>query len=160
MKSNKFTIVVICFNRPKSLKRLLKSLNRIKTYGDEITLYISVDNAKKFDINNEEVKKIAKSFEWKYGNKVIDIKDKNLGLKNHVIECGNLTNKFDNLIVLEDDLLVSPLIYEYSKQVVDFYDNDERIAGYGLYKYPKNQYANRIFEPLNDGSDVFFMQNA
>lgn len=155
----KFAFVIVCYNRPNSLRRLLDSLNKIVLPKENITLYISVDNAKTYDENNEHVKIIAEQFKWKYGDKIVDIKKCNLGLKQHVFECGNLTNRFDNVIVLEDDLVVSPLIYEYAKSVTDFYKEDERIAGFGLYTYPKNQYSNKLFVPLNDGTDVFFMQN-
>ena len=156
---NKYAIVVVCYNRPNSLQRLLDSLNRIIPPSEKLTLYLSIDNAKYKDTNNEKVKEIANKFYWKFGNKIVDIKEKNLGLKEHVLQCGNLTSKFENIIVLEDDLLVSPLIFEYSKQVIKYYEKDEKIAGFGLYLYPKNQYSNKLFLPLNDGSNVFFMQN-
>lgn len=157
---DEFAIVIICYNRPKSLIRLLNSLSNIKVNNEEVTLYISIDNAKSLNEDNEKVKLIANNYTWNFGKKIVDIKKDNLGLKNHVIECGKLTDKYMNIIVLEDDLLVSPVIFEYAKQVVKFYNNEDNIAGYGLYSYPKNQYSNRLFVPLNDGTDVYFMQNA
>lgn len=153
------TIVVIAYNRTNSLKRLLESLNMIRS-NDSIRLYISIDRAKEDDINNQNVLKIAKDFNWKFGEKIVDFKEENLGLRKHVLQCGNLTKKYKNLIVLEDDIVVSPLMYIYAKQVLHFYKNKEEIAGFGLYKFERNQYVNEPFYPINDGSDVFFAQVA
>ena len=157
--SENLTIIVIAFNRPKSLKRLLSSLNKIKS-NDKIRLHISIDRAKNEDENNKEVFKVAQDFNWKFGEKIVNLQNENLGLRKHVIKCGNLTEKYENIIMLEDDLVVSPLIYIYAKQALLFYSKAEEIAGFGLYKFERNQYVNEPFYPLNDGSDVFFAQVA
>ena len=39
---------------------------------------VKIDNAKYKDTNNEKVKEIANKFYWKFGNKIVDIKEKNL----------------------------------------------------------------------------------
>lgn len=155
-----FTIVAIAFNRPDSLKRLLESLKKVDWEDDNIRLYISIDRDKKESIGYKETIKVAKEFSWEYGEKVVDCKKENLGLKNHILQCGNLTNKYENLIVLEDDILVSPLMYSYAKQVVEYYKDDDNIAGFGLYSFQRNPMNNLPFIPLNEGTDVYFMQYA
>lgn len=84
----------------------------------------------------------------------------NLGLKRHVLKCGNLTQIYDNIIVLEDDLIVSPLLYTYAKQVLHYYKDREEIAGFGLYSFQRNPTSNMPFYPINDGTDVYFLQYA
>lgn len=81
-----------------------------------------------------------------------------MGLRNHVIQCGDLTDNLDSLIILEDDLFVSPNFYHFSVQALNFYCNDSRIAGISLYSYRLNENIYLPFLPLNDGYDVFFMQ--
>ena len=158
---NKIAIVVVAYDRVNSLKRLLESLKNIKVpKEEEITLYISIDRDKNNGEKNKEVFNYAKEFKWEFGNKIVDWKQKNMGLRSHILECGNLTETYENIIVLEDDIVVSPLIYMYASQVIDFYKNDNNIAGFALYRSQRNQYCNMPFYPINNGSDVYFMQYA
>jgi hypothetical protein len=62
--------------------------------------------------------------------------------------------------MLEDDLYLSPCFYKYAIQALDFYRNDEKIAGISLYSQKYNETARKPFEPVNDGNDVYFMQLA
>lgn len=148
-------IVVCAYNRSKPLMRLLKSLANA-TYSDlEITLIISIDNS-----DNKDVLGIANAFVWAHGEKEIIIHDRHLGLKEHVLRCGDLTSRFDSLIMLEDDLLVSPFFYEYAKQVVHYYEKEEPVAGISLYNYQVAESCFYPFQAIDDGSDVYFMQVA
>ena len=154
-------IVVVAFNRDKSLKRLLNSLNALNvSKDDEVPLYISIDRAKEENLENKSVLKIANEFKWKFGEKVVDYKAENMGLRKHILECGKLTNKYENIIVLEDDIVVSPLMYKYAKQVIDYYKGEEKIAGFGVYSFQRNPVNNLPFYPINNGDDVYFMQYA
>lgn len=158
---NDIAIVVVAFNRDKSLKRLLNSLNALNvSKDDEVPLYISIDRAKEENLENKSVLKIANEFKWKFGEKVVDYKAENMGLRKHILECGKLTNKYENIIVLEDDIVVSPLMYKYAKQVIDYYKGEEKIAGFGVYSFQRNPVNNLPFYPINNGNDVYFMQYA
>ncbi len=157
---NSITIVVVTYNRANSLNRLLNSLNNVNYLDDKVNLYISIDKEKENTDKHKEVVKIAQEFKWKYGEKILNIEETNLGLKEHILKCGNLTNIYENVIVLEDDIVVSPMMYIYAKQVLEFYKNDTKIAGFGLYSFPKNPGNNLPFFPLNNGTDIYFMQFA
>ena len=159
-KIKEFTVVVIAFNRPNSLQRLLNSLDKVDWENDNVRLYISIDKEEAESENYKKTIQIAQSFLWNHGEKIVDCKKENLGLKQHVLQCGNLTNQYENLIVLEDDIVVSPIVYIYAKQVVNFYEGDENIAGFGLYSFQRNPANNLPFVPLNEGTDVYFMQYA
>lgn len=56
-------IIVVAYNRPESLKRLLYSLS-ISKISTEAKLIISID---KNDIGDQTVKNIALAFNWTYG---------------------------------------------------------------------------------------------
>ena len=101
---NSITIVVVTYNRANSLDRLLNSLNNVNYLDDKVNLYISID--KENTDKHKEVVKIAQEFKWKYGEKILNIEETNLGLKEHILKCGNLTNIYENVIVLEDDIVV------------------------------------------------------
>ncbi len=145
-------IVVVAYNRPHSLSRILHSLNSA-TYPQAAELIISVD---KSDV--PEVLEVAQAFDWKHGKKQIIVHPKNLGLRNHVLACGNLSSNYDAIILLEDDLFVSPGFYSYTLHAVDFYLKDPKISGISLYAHSYNETAHKPFIPVSDNSDVFFMQ--
>ena len=148
-------IVVIAYNRERSLRRLLKSLAEANYPSENITLHISIDASK-----NPIVKEVADSFEWKHGEKVIDLKTENIGLLKHILECGQLTDKYESIVVLEDDLVVAPDFYNYTVQANDFYAQDEKIAGVSLYSYSSEENNFYPFEPIQDNPDVHFIQVA
>lgn len=150
-----FSIVIVAFNRPNSLKTLLKSLNKMYC-SENIRLIISID----YSVDNDEVKKIADEFKWIHGEKLIIKHIENLGLKKHVLFCGDLTQKYGNLCVLEDDLIVSPNLVDYCSQVLDSYSLNSDIAGFSLYTHRKNIENVLPFYPLKSENDVFLLQYA
>ncbi len=152
---SKPAIVVIAYNRMKPFKRLLKSLSNAHFPLDNITLHISIDSS-----DNPSVQETADDFEWKNGDKVVDVKTENRGLLKHVLECGQLTDKYSSIIVLEDDLVVAPGFYQYVLHASEFYSKDDQIAGISLFSYPVEENNFYPFQPIQDDSDVHFIQVA
>lgn len=152
---SKLAIVIIAYNREKSLQRLLNSLARASYPSEQITLHISIDAS-----DNSKVKELADRFEWEFGEKIVDLKSENLGLLKHVLSCGELTNDYESIIVLEDDLVVAPGFYQYAEKANEFYSADEKIAGVSLFTYPVEENNFYPFQPIQDDSDVHFIQVA
>lgn len=150
----RFGIVVIGYNRVDSIQRLMKSLFAAN-YSEDVDLIISIDNS-----GTDDVERYAKSIVWPHGKKIIKTFPERLGLKRHVLTCGNYINEFgfEALIVLEDDLFVAPDFFNFSKQCVDKYESSGEIAGISLYSHSWNVNADRPFIPIYKGFDVFFMQ--
>lgn len=149
------SILVIAYNRVNTLDRLLKSLDSAKYPNKPINLIISIDNSGTNDVLN-----FSQKFEWKYGNKIIIHHEIRLGLKKHIMLCGNLTKEYGNLIVLEDDIFVAPDYYYYSLEMLKHMENDDRIAGASLYSFPYNLETLEEFVPLKNSSDNYYMQYA
>lgn len=149
---NKEKIAIVCvgYNRIKSMTRLLTSLLSAKYPTDDIPLVISIDCS-----GDETLYEYVRNFNWPYGQKYVNIQKERLGLKNHIYQCGDLTQYFKAIILLEDDLFVSPYFYDYSQQVVDKYGEVEDIAEISLYRNDSNGYAGFPFSPLQNGVDVF-----
>lgn len=145
-------IVIAAYNRDYTLSRLLFSLAKAR-YTDPVTLIISIDGG-----GPESVKTVARDFEWKFGPKEIIEHPENLGLRRHILSCGDLSSQYDGIILLEDDLYVSPWFYKYTVAALDVYKVCKEICGVSLYSYQYNETALFPFKPLNDGSDVYFMQ--
>ena len=152
---DKIGIVIIAYNRIKSLNRLLISLNNVVYHGDEVDLIISIDCS-----GNEEVFNEAFRFEWLFGEKKIIRHEKRLGLKKHVLSCGKFTDHYKGICILEDDIFVSPAFYTFTKQAIDYYIYDDNVAGISLYTHLFNYCIDRPFQAVEDGNDVFFMQQA
>ncbi|WP_221391330.1 glycosyltransferase family A protein [Dyadobacter sp. NIV53] len=151
-------IAVVTYNRPVSLKRLLSSLERAQYPVNGIELIISIDYQD--SDSHQEVVEIANAFEWKHGNKTVIPHVANLGLRKHVLLCGNMSATYGSLIMLEDDVFVSPQFYNYSLQMLTAYGNEDYIAGISLYKHEWNVNSARPFIASNNGFDIFFMQFA
>lgn len=153
MQAN-IAIIVVGFNRPFALNRQLASIqNADYSNYQNIPLIISIDYS-----GNDSCVALANSFEWKHGDKKIIAHTKNLGLKKHILQCGNLSLQYDAVIALEDDLFVSPAFYDYAQQAYQFYKNEKQVAGIALYSYRFNEVAYCPFEPIADGFDNYFMQ--
>lgn len=149
-----FAIVITAYNRAKALESLLKSLNRVNTIGESIELIISVDNK-----GTKEVIDVAESFQWKLGNKQIIVHQEKLGLVKHFIWAGDQTEKYENVLFLEDDLLVSPDVLNYTTQLIKFYENDSEVAAASLYNPILNESTGTKFYQVEDGKDVYFFQH-
>lgn len=149
-------IVVVTYSRIDSLKRLLSSLSGAKyPEGTRIPLVISIDGGSE---NNNEISNAATEYVWEHGEKEIINHRENLGLRKHIISCGDLSSRYGAVIVLEDDCYVSRNFYNYTVQSVAFFGKDESIASIALYSNRINENVLLPFEPLYDGHDNYFMQ--
>lgn len=161
MKTTGFplTIVVIAFDRTHTLTRLFRSL-RLARYpeGQGTPLVISIDHS-----DTEEVGRLAEEFVWPFGPKQIIRHKTWLGLREHVLRCGDLASTHGAIVVLEDDVTVAPGFYAYARQALEFYGADDCIAGVSLYNYQlhphayaRKRHCDLRFDPLHDGFDNWF----
>ena len=149
-------IIVIAYNRAASLMRLLTSLDRAVYPKDKkVPLLISIDKG-----DNDDVIEAAEGFNWRFGRKTVIKHNENLGLKAHVLECGEYVNSFDEIIVLEDDLYVAPSFYKYARKALEFTADDERTGGVSLYSHRLNVHVREPFEAIDDGYDNWYFQFA
>lgn len=148
-------IVISAFDRPRSLERLLGHLSKGIFSSPDIPLVISIDGG-----GDDEVLKLATEFEWSHGAKEVIHHSTNLGLKEHIISCGDLTSRFGQVIVLEDDLGISPFFYEFALKSIATYADSEEVAGISLYAYKVSENGFDDFLPIDDGKDVYLMQIA
>lgn len=147
-------IVVVGYNRPESIKRLLQSICNAYYPEKQITLIVSLDYSEKTD----EIEKIINGFSWNNGKLIIRKFSQKQGLKEHVLSCGDFVNEYEAVIVLEDDLVVSPDYYNYATQMLNFYADYDEICGVSLYRHSWNGYGNYEFLPQKNNFDVFMGQ--
>lgn len=149
-------MVVVAYNRPASLQRLLGSLAVLQGATD-VPLVISIDAGGE---HFAQVLAVAEQFKWTFGEKRIIVRERPLGLKAHIFTCGDLVNEYGSIILLEDDLFVSPMAYRYVADALNFYAADPRIAGISLNALWFHGITHEPFTPYLDDDDVFFMQIA
>lgn len=149
-------IVVVAYNRPHALLRLLNSLATVQG-ADNVPLVISIDQG---GAQFEPVLAVARQFAWPFGEKQIRAQERPLGLVDHVFACGDLVDEFGAIILLEDDLVVSPMMYRYATRALAFYADEPRIAGISLNALWFHGITHEPFMPYLDDGDVFFMQVA
>ena len=153
----KFGVILVGYNRPKSLRRLIDSLLKAYYVPDiVIDLIISIDYSEK----QEEVFDVIKNIKWDYGLTHNITHDKHLGLREHILQCGDLSEQYDAIIMLEEDIIVSPYYFKYALQATLFYQNDSNIAGISLYKHEIVGGVQLPFIPQCNGFDAYLLQYA
>lgn len=155
MKS--FVIVIVCYNRLPGVIRLLKALETAD-YDNrkDIHLIFSIDYS-----GNSEIEMFAQNYIWPHGEKTIRAFTERQGLKKHILQCGDYTDCYDIVTILEDDIFVSDSFYHYAYQASEFYWDEDNIAGISLYCFQKN-WLNWLyrFEPQCKSYDTFFLKVA
>lgn len=151
---SKVAIVAVGYNRLHSMQRLLNSIQNAVYTQENIPLVISIDAS-----GDEELYSYVRSFEWNHGEKIVNIETNRLGLVSHIFQCCSLTKYFKAVIILEDDLYVSPYFYDYVTVAVDKYGDSDRIAGISLYTPQSYGYGRLPFIPLRDSSSTFLYQD-
>ena len=150
-----YAIVSVGYNRLKSQRRMLESV-KCADYSnyENVPLVISIDCS-----GDEELYDFARNFEWPHGDKYVIIREKRMGLKEHILACGDLTKYFKGVILLEDDLYVAKDFYNYTVQMDNAYGDCEKIASIALYSNEMNGFCWLPLVRLRNESDVFADQS-
>lgn len=150
-----YAIVSVGYNRLKSQRRLLESVKKADyTTYTNVPLVISIDCS-----GDEKLYACAREFEWPYGDKYVIIREKRMGLKEHILACGDLTQYFKGIILLEDDLYVAKDFYNYTVQMDSAYGDCEKVASIALYSNEMNGFCWLPLNRLKTESDVFADQS-
>ena len=140
-------IVLFVYNR---LDHTIETINALKNnyLAEKSILYIYSDAPKKKkDI--ESVSAVRNYINKTIGFKktVIIERKNNWGLANSIIDgVTTIVNKYDKIIVLEDDLVTSPYFLNFMNEGLDIYSEDEDVASLHGYLYPlKNSIPSSFF---------------
>ncbi|MGI8584331.1 MAG: glycosyltransferase family A protein [Chitinophagaceae bacterium] len=148
-------IVLFVYNRPTHTQQTLEALAK-NDLADKSILYVYCDGAKEGsdDKGKEKIKstrEVVKSRQWCKEVIVIE-QDKNNGLANSIISgVTDIVNKHGSIIVLEDDIIVSPYFLKYMNDGLRVYKDEQKVICIHSYNYPIN--ASRLPE-------TFFMRGA
>ncbi|XP_062616938.1 uncharacterized protein LOC134278657 [Saccostrea cucullata] len=128
-----FRIIVVVFNRPHSLKRLLNSLNEAEYFEDKVILDVWIDRSKKDGSIHDGTFSTARKFKFKHGEYRVHNHTKHVGIYGQWIGTWNPALDSEEIaVILEDDLTVSKHFYRWLKNVHQKYDSMDNLAGYAL----------------------------
>jgi len=146
-------IVLFVYNRLWHTKKTIEALKR-NELAKESELFIYSDGPK-YKQNSTTVFEVRSYLHEINGFKKITIieRNKNFGLAKSIIDgVSHTINQFGRVIVLEDDLVTSPIFLRYMNDALDLYkDNTEVVSIHG-YQYP--------LEDISYLSDTFFIKGA
>jgi hypothetical protein len=148
-------VVMVGYNRPVSIKRLCDSILTAKC-NFSVDIVLSVDKSEK----QEEVLKAVESIQWDHGRVILKKQKNRLGLREHIFACADLTEYYEAVIILEDDIVVSDSFFNYVIAALDFTANDKSVAGISLYSPMINEMAILPFTAKRCGFDNYYLQSA
>jgi len=129
-------IALFTFKRPEHTRRTLESLAQNPEFA-ESPLFIYCDGARHDGEASqvEETRNLARN--WPHPKKTIVERDRNWGLANSVIEgVTQLCEKFGRVIVVEDDLVVSPVFLNYLNTALVHYADEPKVMQVSGYMFP------------------------
>jgi glycosyltransferase involved in cell wall biosynthesis len=130
-------IVVFTYNRPEHTLRTLNAL-LMNPLANESDIIIYSDSARTANQNKavDEVRNYLSELAGFRSIKVIH-REKNFGLAESIIQgITEVLQQSEKVIVLEDDMVVSPYFLEYMNEALEQFVGDDRVISVHGYVYP------------------------
>lgn len=145
-------IVIPAYKRAVALNRLLNSILCADCPAN-VRLIISLEGG-----CSEDVRQVAYGFNAINFQIEVIQRPERLGLRKHILACGDLTTIYGAAIILEDDLIVDRYFYSYAIAALNYYDKDTAVGGIALYACEYNEFAALPFTPMGNGYATYPMQ--
>ncbi|MBB2149977.1 glycosyltransferase [Pedobacter gandavensis] len=130
-------IALFVYNRPKHTERTLKFLKQ-NQLASESRLFVFSDGPKSLEDQAKvlEVRELLKNIEGFKSVEVIS-RSENMGLADSVIAgVSRLVKDYQQVIVMEDDLITSPHTLTYFNDALARYRTEDKVMHIGAYMYP------------------------
>jgi hypothetical protein len=130
-------LVLFAYNRPRHLERVIEALRRDPL--SERTRLVVFSDGPADGADEERVKAVRSVLDGIRGFASVEIvkRERNLGLARSVIGgVSEVIEVFGEVVVLEDDLLVSPLFLDSLNRLLHAYEGNERVFSVTGYSYP------------------------
>jgi len=144
-------IILFVYNRPLHTKLVIDALLK-NELANRTSLIIYSDGPKREShvkaVRN--VRGIIHTIKGFYNIEIVE-RGKNFGLADSIISgIDEVLNKYDQTIVLEDDLIASPFFLQYMNDALKLYSDKEKVASIHGYSYPVQRQM----------PDTFFLKGA
>lgn len=130
-------IALFVYNRPAHTRQTVEALLKNELAGDSDLIIFS--DAPKVSEAAEAVRGVRKYIKTISGFRTVSIveRDSNWGLAKSVIDgVTTVVNKHERIIVLEDDLIVSPYFLGYMNRALDHYLHEEKVMQISANMFP------------------------
>ena len=130
-------VILFAYNRPNHIKRTIDSVLKNKE-ARESDLFVFSDAPKREDdkLKVEQLRKYLYTVNQFHSVTIIE-REFNYGLGKNIIDgVTKIVQTYGKVIVLEDDLIVSPYFLEYMNEGLDIYENDDKVISIHGYVYP------------------------
>lgn len=138
MNKNQYApIALFVYNRPVHTAMVIESL--LKNTESKETHLIIFSDASKDSYSEDAVKKVREIISDLKGFKTIKIVNRknNFGLSRSIISgVSEVISEYGSVIVIEDDLVVSPYFLEYMNAGLTLYRDEKRVGSIHGYTYP------------------------
>lgn len=144
-------VAVVAYRRPEHLRRCLEALSlNAESSTTKLTVYVDGPRFAAEKSQIDDVASVAALF-TNFRELRIVRRKRNVGLSRSIIGAVEASlEERDEVIVLEDDLVVSPFFLRYMNEAIQRYKDDARVASIHGYVYP-------VGEPL---PETFFLRGA
>jgi hypothetical protein len=145
-------VAVFGFNRPKHLRRTLDSLSsNVGAKSSAIFLFIDGPRNDQDIFLIRECVDLSTDFQNRFASFNVYTQDSNQGLARSIITgVSKVLENYSTVIVVEDDLVTSPLFLDFINRALNRYANDQEVASIHGFVTP-------FKKPL---SEPFFMRGA
>ena len=130
-------IVLFVYNRPSHTRKTLAALEKADLAG-ESDIFIFSDGARDASMipTVNEVRAIA-SEPWQFKSITVIERDNNWGLAANIIDgVTAIVNQYGRVIVMEDDLEISPVGLRYFNDALNRFEQEDKIMSISGYMYP------------------------
>lgn len=142
-------IALFIYNRPEHSRRTIEALQRCPEFK-ESPVFVFSDGPRKAANEPDVLKARAVARTALEGHANFSEAPTNRGLARSIIGgVSRLCEEFGRVIVVEDDLVVSPQFLTYMNAALDRYSQDERIMQISGYMFPITAFSDR--------TDAFFL---
>lgn len=142
-------IILFVYNRPDHTRQVIEALLKNSLAKDgELFIYSDAPKDQGAQTKVEEVRDYIHSIKGFKSITIIE-RERNFGLADNIIEgVTNTINQYGKIIVLEDDIVVSPIFLKYMNEALDHYENESKVWSISAWNYP--------LEPNPIKDDTFF----
>lgn len=143
-------IVLFVYNRPWHTQQTIESLQK-NELAEQCHLFVYSDAPQndKTDLKVQAVRDYLKNITGFKSIKVVEC-TVNLGLAKSIISgVTEVINEYGRIIVLEDDIVTSPVFLQYMNEALDFYESEERIGSITGFNFHTD------FTKFDNSFDVF-----
>lgn len=135
--TNVAPIILFVYNRRWHTQQTIEALQK-NALADQSDLIIYSDAAKSDQAGSsvQEVRDYIKIVDGFKSVKIIE-RDKNWGLAANIIDgVTEVVNQYGKIIVMEDDIVTSPLYLSFMNQMLDFYKDQNKVWHISGWNYP------------------------